>query len=80
MAKVATGLDQFAQEFWKRLSGQSLGLLANQASVDHNLRNAKDAISALLPGQLKILSDPNMDSGVKIRTIWLRQETILIRS
>jgi len=58
VAKVATGLDQFAQKFWKRLSGQSLGLLANQASVDHNLRNAKDAISALLPGQLKILLGP----------------------
>ncbi len=58
MATVATGLDQFEDTFWKRLRGQSLGLLANQASVDHNLRNAKDAISALLPGQLKLLFGP----------------------
>ena len=58
MAKVATGLDQFVQEFWKKLRGQSLALLANQASVDHNLQNARDAISTLLPGQLKILFGP----------------------
>lgn len=58
MAGIATGLDQFRQEFWKRLRGQSLGLLANQASVDSNLRNAKDVISRLLPGQLRVLFGP----------------------
>ncbi|TET93853.1 MAG: DUF1343 domain-containing protein [Desulfobacteraceae bacterium] len=58
MAKIATGLDQFEEEFWKRFKGQSLGLLANQASVDHNLKNAKYAISTLLPGDLKILFGP----------------------
>jgi len=58
MANVATGLDQFVQKSWKRFRGQSLGLLANQASVDHNLRNARDAIATLLPGQLKILLGP----------------------
>jgi uncharacterized protein YbbC (DUF1343 family) len=58
MAQVATGLDRFEGEFWKGSRGQSLGLLANQASVDRNLRNAKDAISALLPGQLKVLFGP----------------------
>lgn len=58
MARIATGLDQFEQKFWKRYRGQSLGLLANQASVDRNLRNAKDVISTLLPGQLKILFGP----------------------
>jgi uncharacterized protein YbbC (DUF1343 family) len=58
MARIATGLDQFEQKFWKRYRGQSLGLLANQASVDHNLQNAKDVISTLLPGQLKILFGP----------------------
>ncbi|MBW2334158.1 MAG: DUF1343 domain-containing protein, partial [Deltaproteobacteria bacterium] len=36
----------------------SLGLLANQASVDHNLKNAKDVISSLLLGHLKILFGP----------------------
>ena len=58
MANIATGLDQFGQEYWKRFRGQSLGLLANQASVDHNLENAKDVISSLLPGQLKIIFGP----------------------
>jgi len=58
MAKIATGLDQFKEEAWKRLKGQSLGLLANQASVDHNLQNAKEVISTLVPGQLKILFGP----------------------
>ena len=58
MAKVATGLDQFEEKYWKRFKGQSLGLLANQASVDHNLKNAKDVISSLLLGDLKILFGP----------------------
>ncbi|MBW2003430.1 MAG: DUF1343 domain-containing protein [Deltaproteobacteria bacterium] len=58
MAKVATGLDQFEEKYWKRFKGQSLGLLANQASVDHNLKNAKDVISSLLSGHLKILFAP----------------------
>ena len=58
MAKVATGLDQFGQKFWKSLKGQSLGLLANQASVNYNLQNAKDVISSLLPGQPEILFGP----------------------
>ena len=58
MANIATGLDQFGQEYWKRFRGQSLGLLANQASVDHNLQNAKDVISSVLPGQLKITFGP----------------------
>jgi uncharacterized protein YbbC (DUF1343 family) len=58
MAKVATGLDQFEEKYWKRFKGQSLGLLANQASVDHNLKNAKDVISSLLSGHLKILFGP----------------------
>ena len=58
MAEIAAGLDQFEENLWKRFRGQSLGLLANQASVDHNLQNAKDIISVLLPGQLKILFGP----------------------
>jgi len=58
MAKIATGLDQFEEEFWKRFRGQSLGLLANQASLNHNLQHARDVISTLLPGQLKILFGP----------------------
>jgi uncharacterized protein YbbC (DUF1343 family) len=58
VGKIGTGLDQFRQEYWKRFRGQSLGLLANQASVDQNLQNAKTVISSLLPGQLKVLFGP----------------------
>ena len=58
MAKIATGLDQFEENFWKRFRGQSLGLLANQASLNHDLQHARDVISTLLPGQLKILFGP----------------------
>ena len=58
MATVATGLDQFEEKYRKSCHGQSLGLLSNQASVDHNLKNAKDVISALLPGHLKTLFGP----------------------
>ena len=41
MARIETGLDRFKNEYWKGLKGQSLGLLANQASVDEDLVNAK---------------------------------------
>ncbi len=58
MARIYTGLDRFKNECRKRLKGQSLALLANQASVDGNLINAKEVISSLLPGQLKFLLGP----------------------
>jgi uncharacterized protein YbbC (DUF1343 family) len=58
MPKIATGLDQLREEFWRDLRGQSLGLLANQASVDHNLISAKEVIASLLPGQLRMLFGP----------------------
>jgi uncharacterized protein YbbC (DUF1343 family) len=58
MTSIATGLDQFEEEQLKRCKGQNLGLLSNQASVDHTLTNAKDVISALLPGDLKVLFGP----------------------
>lgn len=58
MRRIATGLDQFKDGYWKNLRGQSLGLLANQASVDENLVNTKKIISSLLPGQLKVVLGP----------------------
>jgi uncharacterized protein YbbC (DUF1343 family) len=58
MAAVANGLDQFEKEQWKKYKGQKLGLLSNQASINHNLTNAKDVISGLLPGHLKVLFGP----------------------
>jgi uncharacterized protein YbbC (DUF1343 family) len=58
MARIYTGLDRFKDGCWKRFKGQSLALLANQASVDENLVNTKEVISRLLPGQLKLLLGP----------------------
>jgi uncharacterized protein YbbC (DUF1343 family) len=58
MTGIATGLDQLREKFWRDLRGQSLGLLANQASVDHDLVGAKKVIASLLPGQLKVLFGP----------------------
>jgi uncharacterized protein YbbC (DUF1343 family) len=58
MAEVETGLDQFKKKFWQKYKGKSLGLLANQASVDGNIKHAKDIISDLLPGQLKMIFGP----------------------
>jgi uncharacterized protein YbbC (DUF1343 family) len=58
MARIYTGLDRFKHEYWKQFKGQSLALLANQASVDRNLRNTKEVVSSLLPGQIKFLLGP----------------------
>jgi uncharacterized protein YbbC (DUF1343 family) len=58
MGKVATGLDVFRDEHWKKLKGSRLGLLSNQASVDGQLKPAKEVISGLLSGQLKALFGP----------------------
>ena len=58
MGRVATGLDVFRDGYWKKLKGYRLGLLSNQASVDDQLRPAKEIISGLLPGQLRALFGP----------------------
>ena len=58
MTKVATGLDLFRDEYWKKLKDCRLGLLSNQASLDANLNSAKEIITQLLPGQLKALFGP----------------------
>jgi len=58
MTRIATGLDQFKDGYWRTLKGQSLGLLANHASVDENLVNTKMVVSSLLPGQLKVILGP----------------------
>ena len=58
MRRVATGLDRFREEYWKKLKGSRLGLLSNQASLDRQLTPAEEIISRLLPGQLKALFGP----------------------
>lgn len=63
MNRVLTGLDRIRTELWKKLKGDRLGLLANQASVDSHLNTAKEIISRLLPGQLKSLFGPQHGYG-----------------
>jgi len=63
MNKVLTGLDIFEEEYWRHLKGHNLGLLSNQASLDGQLRPAKEIISRLLPGQLKALFGPQHGHG-----------------
>ena len=63
MSLVLTGLDRFRQGEWKALKGQRLALLANQASLDRELKSARDVISNLMPGQLKALFGPQHGYG-----------------
>jgi len=65
MPKVATGLDVFREEYWKKLKGYRLGLLSNQASLDSQLKSAKEVIAQLLPGQLKTLFGPQHGHGTE---------------
>jgi uncharacterized protein YbbC (DUF1343 family) len=58
MAHVATGLDVFRDESWKRWEKHRLGLLSNQASLDSRYGTAKSVISKVLPGRLKALFGP----------------------
>jgi uncharacterized protein YbbC (DUF1343 family) len=58
MSQVATGLDVFADEAWKRWAKHRLGLLSNQASLDSRHATAKSVISNRLPGRLKALFGP----------------------
>ena len=63
MSKVATGLDVFGENHWKKLKGCRLALLSNQASLDSRLNSAKSVISKRLPGQLKALFGPQHGHG-----------------
>ncbi len=60
---VAPGLDLLAQGYQNGLKGAKLGLVFNQASVDKNLRPAKEVISSLFPGGLKALFGPQHGAG-----------------
>jgi len=63
MAKVSLGLDVFREEYRRGLKGYNLGLLSNQASLDSQLRPAREVVSRLLPGQLKALFGPQHGFG-----------------
>jgi uncharacterized protein YbbC (DUF1343 family) len=58
MKRVSTGLEQFRDGLWRRYKGTRLGLLSNQASLDSELKPARNVISELLPGHLKALFGP----------------------
>lgn len=58
MERVSTGLEHFAEGYWKKLKSCRIGLLANQASLDSSLKPAKLLITELLPGQLTALFGP----------------------
>ena len=63
MKRVAIGLDVLKGGYWEKLKGYRLGLLSNQASLDSQLKSAKEIISILLPGQLKALFGPQHGHG-----------------
>ncbi|MBN1626877.1 MAG: DUF1343 domain-containing protein [Deltaproteobacteria bacterium] len=63
MEKVLTGLDRFRDGQWERFRGRRLGLLCNQASLDSDLRHAKNIISGVLPGNLEALFGPQHGYG-----------------
>ena len=63
MNRVFTGLDCIGLKRWKRLKDHRLGLLANQASVNHDLDTAREVIAHLFPSQLKALLGPQHGYG-----------------
>jgi uncharacterized protein YbbC (DUF1343 family) len=63
MKKISVGLDVFRDEYWQRFKGQRLGLLSNQASLDHRLKPARQVVSECLPGRLKALFGPQHGHG-----------------
>jgi len=63
MNRVLTGLDCIGLKRWKKLQGYRLGLLANQASVNHDLSTAREVIAHLFPSQLKALLGPQHGYG-----------------
>jgi len=63
MTPIKTGLDRFRELEWKRFNGLRLGLLSNQASVDSQLKPAREVISERLPDRLRVLFGPQHGYG-----------------
>jgi len=63
MKPVLTGLDRISEGYREKLEDYSLGLLANQASLNNRLMAAKDVIDRIFPGQLKALFGPQHGYG-----------------
>ena len=63
IAVVSTGVDLLKAGRWQALQGMKLGLLANQASVDQDLKPTKRILHELLPGHLTTLFGPQHGHG-----------------
>ena len=59
--RVQFGLEVLARNRGLLPSQGRLGLLLNQASVDHQLRLACDVLAEAFPGQLQRLFSPQQD-------------------
>ncbi|MDR1487600.1 MAG: DUF1343 domain-containing protein [Deltaproteobacteria bacterium] len=57
-APVQTGLELFVEEHLGSYRGKRLGLLANQASVDHAYRHALELLDSALKDHVKVLFSP----------------------
>jgi uncharacterized protein YbbC (DUF1343 family) len=68
-----TGLDRCLAEPLQQLQAARLGLLMNQASVDHQLGYACDAIAKRYPGQLAAIFSPQ-------HGLWGEQQANMIES
>jgi uncharacterized protein YbbC (DUF1343 family) len=71
--RILTGLDNCLASPPSEIHGARIGLLMNQASVDHKFRYACDLIAERFPGQLKCLFSPQ-------HGIWGEQQANMIES
>jgi uncharacterized protein YbbC (DUF1343 family) len=73
MSNVRMGLEVLAEDHRDRLADARLGLLMNQASVDHRCRSACDVVAEAFPGQLQLLFSPQ-------HGFWSEQQANMIES
>jgi len=73
MSTLRIGLEVFAESQRDRLSNTRLGLLMNQASVDHRCRSACEVLAEAFPRQLKLLFSPQ-------HGFWSEQQANMIES
>lgn len=70
---VRIGLDRCLADPPEGLRGARIGLLMNQASVDHNFQYASDLLAARFPGQLAAIFSPQ-------HGLWCEQQANMIES
>jgi len=72
-SKLRIGLERIAHNIPSVMKGARLGLLMNQASVDHDLRYSCDVLSEAFPGKLTTLFTPQ-------HGLWGEQQANMIES